>query len=217
MSTPCFIITRDRVSYTRPCIESLSKYPDLDIHIVDHGSTYGPMLDYLDTLSYPIHWRGNCAPHSLWRWQKLEEIVKDSTYVVTDPDVVIDDSCPDDWLLRLQFQLERWLRPRKAGLGIRLDDLPRNELGMAVRGWEERFWDIPGGDGVSFKAPVDTTLALYQPLSLYPDFNLFPAVRLAPPYLIRHLPWYDDLQDDESAYYRERILPGTSHWINGGW
>lgn len=218
MKTPCFVITRDRMSLTHRCVSSLSVYSDLiDIHLVDHGSTYGPMLDYLDASPYPVHWRGNCMPRSLWRWQTLDEIVGDEYYLVTDPDIVLDDDCPADWLEKLNDQLNRIDRPVKAGMGIRINDLPKNEMGMKVKRWESRFWDWLQPDKMSYRAPVDTTLALYPPLPEYPDFNLVPAVRMAPPYLIRHLPWYEDWYDEEAVYYRERILSGSSHWNVRSW
>lgn len=219
MKTPCIVITRDRVSYTRLCIESLERFPDLEIHIVDHGSTWPAMVSYLDGLRHAVHYRGDETPRSLWQWPGLRHIIGDREYLVTDPDVVLDDACPDDWLEQMRADLEHAHSAAavKVGLGLRLDDLPETDLAVKVRAWESAFWADPVESGRAFRAPVDTTLALYHGTAVRPDFEIAPALRLNAPYLLRHLPWYGDLDPAETAHYRARALPGTSHWINGGW
>lgn len=218
MRTPCIIITRDRLSYTKACLASLERFSDqLDIHIVDHGSTYVPMLEWLRRVAVDgLALLGDRAPRDLWHWSRLLDIVGDQPYLVTDPDVVFDDACPGDWLERMQHEMGH--DPDiKVGLGLRLDDLPENDIADKVRAWEIEFWKERTACGAAWKAPVDTTLALYPPLSMQPNFTLAPAKRLDAPYLLRHLPWYGDLDPAETQYYREHALPGTSHWINGGW
>lgn len=215
--TPCIVITRDRVSYTRLCLASLTRdIYDLDIHIVDHGTTWEEMQPLLDGGAWPVHRRGDQTPRSLWGWPGLHDIVGDRPYLVTDPDVVLDDNCPADWLDQLHRTLTRYNTLAKVGLGLRLDDLPDTELGGRARVWERPFW-MSRLDVDAYSAPVDTTLALYPPLTLRSGFALAPAARLDAPYLLRHLPWYGDLDPGETAYYRARALPGASHWINGGW
>jgi hypothetical protein len=196
-------------------LESLSKY-DLEIHLVDHGTTYGPMLTLLQETNLPVHWRGDVMPRSLWEWPGLREIVGDRRYLVTDPDIVLDDKCPDDWVERLGRILDEPDAPPKVGMGLKIIDLPFTEMGLKVRRWEAHFWSHPRPDG-NYNAPVDTTLALHEPLTKYSEFILGPSIRMGPPYLIRHLPWYDDWYIDEQIYYRERILPGSSHWSVRSW
>jgi hypothetical protein len=204
VKTPCIIITRDRVSYTRLCVASLERFGDqFDIHIVDHGSTYGPMLDYLAESPHPVHWRNNVVPRSLWTWDGLQKIVGglgSRRYLVTDPDIVIDPDCPADWLCRMSDELNQGAI--KVGLGLRLDDLPDTPLAAKVRAWEGQYWQTPASAG-AWWAPVDTTIALHQGLGVAPDFALGPAVRMREPYLARHLPWYGSLDADETIYYRD--------------
>jgi hypothetical protein len=221
--TPCVIITRDRASLTVDCLTSLAKYNDqLEFHVVDHGSTWGPMLQLLENFEededFTVHRRGDYGPRSLWGWDGLRAIVGSRQYIVTDPDLELDEGCPDDWL----FQMEEALAEgyAKVGLGLRLDDLPSTELAARVKNWEQPFW-ANSTHGIfqgtlMYHAPVDTTLALYQPLDVAPSFSLAPAVRLGPPYLVRHLPWYGDNDPAETGHYRARLLPGSSHWANGG-
>jgi hypothetical protein len=216
--TPCVVIIRDRAAFTRLSVASLEQFPDLDIHLVDHGTTYGPMLDYFDGSPHPVHRLGDRPPRALWDWDGLARIVGTRReYVVTDPDLTFDDNCPADWLTQLREHLAcNPTSTAKVGMGLRLDDLPNTPLAEKVRAWECLFWTARG-IGHTWRAPVDTTLALYPPLHGQPAFVLAPAVRMDAPYLMRHLPWYDDPAPEETVYYRDHALEGTSHWINGGW
>lgn len=224
MTTPCIIIMRDRISHLRLCVESLERSgADIDIHIVDHGTTWEEAMPFLQGGRYPVHQRGDQPPRSLWDdrglLQRIVGGLGSKPYLVTDPDVVLDPDCPSDWLDRLRDELyaEAVYGGIKVGLGLRLDDLPDSELSTKVRAWESQFWLAQTPSGRGWRAPIDTTLALYQGLTVAPDFALGPAARLDAPYLLRHLPWYGDLDLGETAYYRAHALPGTSHWINGGW
>lgn len=218
MSTPCIIIARDRLSLLRRCLASLLEYRDrLEIHIVDHGSTWPAMCTFLEDFpGVPVHRRGSLPPRALWEWDGLAGIVADRPYLVTDPDIVLDPACPKDWLDRLHYELNHFDVIKKVGLGLRIDDLPDTPLGRSACAWECGFWQERSSLR-SWVAPVDTTLALHRPLSQVPTFALVPAIRLDAPYLIRHLPWYGDDYPEESAYYREHLIPGSSHWAHGGW
>lgn len=222
--TPCIVITRDRASLARPCLASLERFVDeIDIHVVDHGSTYPAMLDLLDGCPHPVHRAGDNSPRALWDSPELERIVgRDRTYLVTDPDLVFDAGCPSDWLNALKIEYVEQSRGTeiKVGMGLRIDDIPLNTaMGREVLAWESGFWQTRTRSERSFHAPVDTTMALYPPLVKQPSFQLAPAVRLDAPYLMRHLPWYgyEEEQPEETAYYREHAIVGSSHWINGGW
>lgn len=220
MRTPCIVITRDRLSYAKACLESLEQYGNLlDITIVDHGSTWLPMVDWLARQRCPVWMLGDRTARDLWDdHQSLSEIVGDQPYLVTDPDVVFDDGCPGDWLAVLDDEMHQRRTPVKVGLGLRVDDLPVGAaLSEKVRAWEGEFWLERTASGRGWKAPVDTTLALYPPLDVRSDFALTPATRLDAPYLLRHLPWYGELDAEEARYYREHALPGASHWsVTGG-
>jgi hypothetical protein len=217
MSTPLVIITRDRLSLTRRCVADLERFADqVEIHLVDHGSTYEPMIDWLAASAHPVHRCGSRPPRALWSWDGLARIVGNQPYLATDPDLVLDGACPDDWLDRMREELEQ-SSAVKVGLGLRIDDLPDTPLAAKVTAWESAFWASLNATEKAFHAPVDTTLALCSPLERQPDFALAPALRLNRPYLVRHLPWYSDYYSEETEYYRKHALAGTSHWANGGW
>lgn len=207
------IITRDRVTYTHRCAEALQQ-AGLDVHIVDHHSTWPDMRTWLNTSGYPVHHAPNRHPRSLWTW--ISTIVDpDEPYVVTDPDVIPDPACPADWPMRLLHVLDEQPWAVKAGLGLRIDNLPDDLYPHAqrVRDWEAQHWAEPAGDNI-YRASIDTTLAIYRPLAQQPHFALGPAVRTGHPYVAQHLPWYGPPMSGELLHYQEHAIPGVSCWNN---
>jgi hypothetical protein len=213
--TPAIIIFRDRVTYARRCAESLAA-AGLDVHVVDHESTWPPAVEWLERCPFPVHRLPNGHPRTLWKWPGLRRVVGRCRYVVTDPDVVPDEGAPADFVARLDELLDRYAGRAKAALGLRVDDLPDHYAeAERVRAWESRFWSVELEPGV-FDARTDTTLALYPALSERPAFALGPALRTGPPLTARHLPWYEDSAraDAELEHYRRHAAVGASHWLD---
>lgn len=228
--TTAVIIARDRVTYTKQCVEALALSPGVDdIHIVDHDSRYGPMLDYLgkvggwygrrdgDGIRVHVHWQANAHPRALWSDGTLHGIVAPGErFVVTDHDVIPPTGV--DWLSYLHAMLDDRPDVVKAGLQLRLDDLPVDgKRTMEVLDWEAQFraprvpWRIPepGRPGWA-QASVDTTLALYRGLE---RFAIDSSLRTVDHRLqARHLSWYEDEDHltEEQRFYRERAEYG--HW-----
>lgn len=221
-----FVIARDRVTYARQCVDALLT-AGLEVVVVDHGSTWEPMRAWLngpDRLSaiWPvtISLGGNAHPRDLWRPHgPISHYVEaGERFIVTDCDVVPDETCPADWVQRLGQTLNRLPALRKVGLGLRTDDIPSHYPHRGeVRRWEAQFQAVGDGgnlnpmmgDDGAVIADIDTTLAMYR---YYEPFTLGPAVRLRPPYVARHLTWYEDASkpSPEQEHYREHAVHG--HW-----
>jgi hypothetical protein len=136
----------------------------------------------------------------------------DRYFVVTDPDVVPDASCPTDALEHFRVLLDRYPDIDKVGFGLRIDDLPETyPLSSAVRSWESRFWRNEIEPGV-FRADVDTTFALYRPLQRRHQEDR--ALRTGFPYVAQHRAWYSDPTDlpDDEQYYRQRADSTIANW-----
>jgi hypothetical protein len=227
------IITRDRVSYAQQCLRALMGSTGIgDVHLVDHGSTYGPMLDWLGRAAgladwhdggplqsrVHVHWMPNQHPRDLWApGNVLEKIIKPGQrFLVTDHDVVAPADV--DWLDTLHALLDERPDVIKAGLQLAIDDLPVHPRTLDVLQWEASYrpprasWKIPdtfGSPGWA-EADVDTTIALYRNLE---PFALGPALRtIGRGVQARHLSWYEDPDDlnDEQRWYAERAVHG--HW-----
>ena len=215
-----FVIARDRVSYSQLCVAALIA-AGLEPVVVDQGSSWPPMLDWLEVLGetgVTVLYRGGGHPRGLWEWEPFREVCGlTERYVVTDCDVVPADRCPLDWPLRLARALDDFPGYRKAGLGLCTDNLPAHYARREhVIEWEAQFRARPVADGV-YDAIVDTTMALYRPLGEHPRFSMS-AVRTGFPYEADHLAWHEDLDhlDGELAYYHEHAEPGISYWTVPG-
>src|SRR6266496_286405 len=95
------MIFRDRVTYGQRCLAALQSR-GLEVVIVDHGSTWPPAVEWLKSLDVGVIRRsGGRHPRDLWTWDGLPDVVESERFIVTDPDTVPSDCCPDDWVERL--------------------------------------------------------------------------------------------------------------------
>lgn len=211
MDLPVFINCRDRLC---PLLELLSYLEgNCDrIYLLDNDSSYPPLLDYYLTTPHRLIRLGvNLGKHALWEADILARLGIDGPFVLTDPDVVPIAECPSDAIAYLHEVLEAYPDRSKAGLGLRIDDLPscyRFRDDVAV--WESQFWEKPLGPRL-YDAPIDTTFAVIR-AGTPPGIE--GCVRTGYPYLARHLDWYSDTDHptDEERYYREHARMDVSHW-----
>lgn len=212
-----FVIFRDRVTYARYCLKALMD-AQLEVVIVDHGSTWPAALSLLrswEARGITVLRRGGGHPRGLWGWEPFNVARGSERYIVTDPDVVPALDCPPDWPQHLGSLLDKYPDRTKAGLGLRIDNLPDHySRKQQVVGHETQFWQYPLGDG-AYRADIDTTLALYREGS---GFDLDGALRTGPPYIGEHLAWYEDLENptDEQRWYYDHAERGLSHWAPRG-
>ena len=214
-----FIIFRDRVTYAQRCFFAL-RQADLEVVIVDHGSTWPAALSllyYWEARGVTVLRRGTGHPRGLWSWQPFRDSACESgeRYIVTDPDVVPSEDCPADWVQHLSLMLDKYPQKLKAGLGLRTDNLPDHySRKQQVIDWEAKFWQFPIGDG-AYGAPLDTTLAMYRGGS---GFELDGALRTGFPYVADHLAWHENLENptDEQRWYYDHAERGMSHWAPKG-
>ena len=131
-------------------------------------------------------------------------------YVVTDPDIVPDEGCPLDAVEHFAEILAAHPEVHRVGFGLRIDDLPDHYAPKVdVIAWESPFWEKEIAPGL-YSAPIDTTFALAR----VPRPTSMPSIRTGPPYVARHLPWYDNTAEpsEELLYYREHGDRALTHW-----
>jgi len=209
---PIIINSRDRQSCLAQLVAWLRSAGYTNLAILDNDSTYPPLLEYLRAIGDEIlvfRSTRNLGPRALWS-SGLVGLVSDVPFVYTDPDVIPTEDCPSDAVLTLANLLATHRQAPKAGLGIRIDDIPDTyEHSSSVRSWEARFWQRPL-PGNCYDATVDTTFALYRPGS----WHQLQAVRAGAPYLVRHLPWYVDSSrpTPEDRYYADHAFSEMSSW-----
>lgn len=154
----------------------------------------------------------NLGFRALWRssvWRR----VRGHYSVYTDPDVLPVEECPLDVVRALYDVLIRFPDRQKAGLGIKIDDLPDHydKKDEVVR-WEQQYWQKQVAENV-YDAPVDTTFALYRPWARGGWWT--PALRTGGALMLRHMPWYMNSKqpDEEELFYRGQVLRASTHWM----
>lgn len=201
---PIIINNFNRLTTLRMLIERLERANCRNIHIIDNASTYPPLLSYYDTLPYTVHrLNENLGFKALWRSGLNATLCRDY-FVYTDSDVVPLDECPDDFMQKFLDVLKTRRLARKVGFSLRIDNLPDHYAYKdKVIAHESRFFQRPTADGKMYRAPIDTTFAMYRPrIGLSRSFSA-ESYRMAYPYQAEHLPWYNDLDNlsDEELYY----------------
>ena len=208
---PVIITVRDRLSPLVQLLEWLDNVGQHDIWLCDNASTYEPMLKFLaNTSHHVVYNKRNLGHRAPWLSGLVAELGHDRFFVVTDPDVVPTEQCPLDALNFFRRTLNEHPEIDKVGFSLKIDDLPDHyEHKSAVIAWEGQFWN-DRVFGRFYRAPIDTTFALYRPGQGHGPHHL----RSAPPYEARHLPWYQNSssRSDEDQYYADHADQLISNW-----
>lgn len=208
---PIFIVSFNRLSYLMKMIDSLEKRGYSNIHIIDNNSTYGPLLDYYQTIPYEIIKLDTNEGHMVFWKSSLFDKYRNNFYVLTDPDVIPIEECPDDFIAIWFNILKKHPYVKKVGFSLKIDDLPINAIGNEITiKWEQQFWNIKLNDERIYYADIDTTMALYMPDDCS-IASFYRAFRTDKPYQARHLPWYKTIDDitDEDVFYSRLNKFGT--------
>jgi hypothetical protein len=133
--------------------------------------------------------------------------------------VVPVEECPDDFLHFFRDMLKKHRLAQKIGFSLKIDDIPDcYAMKEDVIKWESHFSHDFVKDEFLYRAPIDTTFALYRPRGKRKHANNnIEMYRTAWPYMAKHLPWYIDSKnpDDENRYYIEQSTL-TTYWTKKG-
>jgi glycosyltransferase involved in cell wall biosynthesis len=215
-NTPVFIISFNRLTYLQKLIAWLEKNSFSNIIVVDNNSSYPPLLAYLDALPYNVvRLKENLGHLAIWKCGLFADTLSRVYFIVTDPDILPMNDCPEDVLLQFYNRLIAYPHIAKCGFSLILDDIPAayplRESLMAV---ERPYWNVPLPDASGYFAPIDTTFALYRP-GITPDNpGWLEGIRLAPPYAARHLPWYETggVMDEDLLFYSTATKAESTFW-----
>jgi predicted O-methyltransferase YrrM len=213
VSIPIFITCRDRLEPLKELVNFLERAGHERLFLIDNDSAHEPLLEYLATSPHRvIRMKHNGGSLVLWEADILGDLGVQGRFVLSDPDVVPITECPLDVVEYLGEVLDRYPDRVKAGLGLRIDDLPSHyRFKDQVITWESQFWERPLAPRL-YDAAVATTLALYKgPKSA----EFAPALRTGYPYLLRHWPWYVDesaVPEDESVFRSRAEGDRVNHW-----
>ena len=211
-ATPVWIIQRNNLDRGfRGLIEWLQRAGMTDITILDNASTWPPLLEYFQTMKDVklIHQSENLGHEVFWKLNY--HLHQSGRFIITDPDVVPTPDCPLDLVYHMH-QIADQYAPAKVGPGLRIDNMHPNYFKREFQqDWEAQFWENPTPCEKGFEALLDTTFALYEPgWERWPPAK---CIRLAPPYLMNHIPWMEDstVPNEEREFYKATCLPGINH------
>lgn len=228
---PIFIITYDRLRVLK---ESIQSYHDciktpFEIVVVDFGSTYGPTIEYLKNLEQEkvkVYWKDRI--HHKDGLNSISGIVQDyfrdhlaSNYVVTDPDIALDNVEGD--VLEVYANLLKNL-PKITVVGpmLRIDDIPDHypkKQKLISKSLHVDFHSRPVStikyDDKIIRyifALIDTTFAMNRAGTPWRRWRQ--GVRVLRPYSARHLDWYLDPNDltPDQTHYKENASRRIVHW-----
>jgi len=208
---PVVINVRDRLSPLLLLLEWLELVGQREIWLCDNASTYPPMVDFLNSTRHHVVFNDfNLGHRAPWLSGLVPEIGNGRFFVVTDPDVVPTQECPTDALQFFKHSLQEHPEINKIGFSLKIDDLPDCFTHkQTVIAWESQFWTTPAFDAF-YRAPIDTTFAMYPPGLGHGPHHL----RTAPPYEARHLPWYQNSAQptEEDVYYVTHADSRITNW-----
>lgn len=207
--TPVFITSFNQLIWLRPMVENLLASGVAEPIIVDNASVYSPLLEWFDTEPCRVIRRAtNDGPGATWLTPECDEIIRSSYYVVTDSDLELDTVDLPAAFADMRAALDKWSQLTKAGLSLRLDDLPDTKVANEARGWESQFWTEKTTEPDGFFAAIDTTFAMYRAGSDRGGFG--PAWRSG--HSCRHLPWYLEGANDEIRGMLEKMKLNYTMW-----
>jgi hypothetical protein len=216
---PIIINNFNRLDMLKKLIGSLEKRGYRNIFIIDNLSTYPALLEYYRTCPYKVFLlEKNIGMNALWL-SGIYKQFRNNFFVYTDSDVVPVEECPDDFLLFFRDMLKKHKLAQKVGFSLKIDDIPDcYAMKEDVIKWESHFSHDFVKDEFLYRAPIDTTFALYRPRGKRKHANNnIEMYRTAFPYMAQHLPWYIDSKnpDEENRYYIEQSTL-TTYWTRKG-
>ncbi len=238
---PFFIPTRDRWKTLSRQVHWLRTHgmPASHIHLIDMGSTYRPMLDYLESqqgFGLNVEYFDNLgARHLFRRGSVVEKVVgRRGPFFLSDPDVIPATTCRLNLLEHLVACVARYRDFAKVGLSLEVEDLPDHfPFKKTIEEWESRYWVDPPFNAHLYSAAIATTFCLVRSLGQCDELGYTRGHRngrTVRPDIGMHEPWYLDpnaLPDDERYYYEHAPrrpvggpVPGTSYSLTDveqGW
>jgi len=226
---PIFILTCDRLTVLKKSIQSYYDYikTPFEIIIIDLGSTYEPTRNFLECLEnkgIKLYWKERIFSKGDFN-KPISEAIRDyfenhpkANYVVTDPDIALDN-VEGDVLEVYAYLLERFPKMPHVGPIMRTDDLPdyfpKKE---GIINWEgklnsRRINSIQyKGKTIKFiSSYLDSTFRMNRARTQWRRAKR--ALRVLPPYGSKHLDWYLDPKNltEDHKYYMEHASANISH------
>lgn len=185
---PIILNNFNRLSTTKKLADDLYKLGYTNIHILDNNSTYPPLLDWYKNCPYKVELLGkNHGQLAIYNSDYINNF--NGWVAYSDSDIELNVDCPKGFIETMIQGADKYKR-LKAGLALRIDDLPTTRYGIYVKREEQKFWTKELEPGL-YDADVDTTFSVIKVGQPF----MYQALRLAGNLTARHIPWYLDYEN----------------------
>lgn len=196
---PIILNNFNRLSTTKKLADDLSKLGYTNIHILDNNSTYSPLLEWYAQCPYTVkRLDSNMGQLAIYNSGYINEFTGWIAY--SDSDIELNTDCPSGFIETMIQGADKYGK-NKAGLALRIDDLPRSRYGLYVQREEQKFWTNELEPNI-YDADVDTTFSI---IKVGLPFQ-YKAIRFAGNLTAKHTPWYLDYENlsPEELYIIEK-------------
>lgn len=211
MNIPVIINNRNFLTWPKAMVERIKEYDGVgEIIIVDNDSTYPPLLEWYATNPCRIERLNNNIGVAAPWISGVVESLKGIPYVVTDPDLGLNET-PKDTLSYLLDKLNS-LEIDKVGLGLDWQRVEsKSPYYERLHVYEKDRWSkSPVKDKVYMEVQIDTTFALYR----HPVYFIGGSSTTFP-YVARHYPWEFSLEEarnnEEFMFYMNNATNASSY------
>lgn len=208
---PIIINNFNRFNTTKKLVKDLLCLGYTDLHILDNGSTYPPLLEWYETNPCIIERLSNMGNLAIYNSDYINKFKGWVAY--TDSDIQLGKNTPKEFIERMIEVAEKY-NYNKVGLALRVDNLPDTEYALLAKLWESKYWTKMVEKDI-YEADVDTTFCI---IKVGQPFQ-YQALRIAGDLTAEHIPWYKDYNnlDDEEKYMVEHSDPTystTKRYVN---
>lgn len=207
---PIIINNFNRLSSTKKLVEDLWILGYKNIHILDNGSDYPPLMDWYKEVEKDIDIvrLTNLGPRALWDSGYISKFKSLPWIAYTDSDIELNPKINPSFIQKL-IRVSQIYGVPKVGFALDISDLPDSYMGDKVREWESQFWKKELDTNI-YEADIDTTFSIIQPWRPF-DYK---AIRVAGNFTAKHLPWHTDFNNltEEEKYIMDRINSRFSTW-----
>lgn len=230
---PVVLLAYNNPTLLRSLIDQLEKCFNASVSVIDNGSTYPPMVSYLDELKARnitvYHMSRNLGPHVLFK--EGREILSQlpQYFALSDSDLRLNDHTPSNFLCIFAVLTDLLSTP-KVGVALDLYDkddmltLKKYNARPSIYAWEKGLYlqrmMVPGWEEINtmlYKSSIDTTFAVYNKKHML-DANgnfafTYSAVRVAGIFAAKHRPFYRRTFNLLNESERNAMLAGNSGTI----
>lgn len=183
LNIPIILNNFNRLTTTKKLADDLSKLGYTNIHILDNNSTYPPLLEWYNNCPYQVkHLGKNMGQLAIYNSDYINKF--NGWVAYSDSDIELNADCPSGFIDTMIQGADKYGK-LKAGLALKIDDLPRTRYGIYVAKEEQKFWTRELEPNV-YEADVDTTFSI---IKVGIPFQ-YQAIRFAGNLTARHIPWY---------------------------